>query len=150
MSEQARRSGALEKIRSCRKWARKEIRALLAIFFWLHAIGLTHLVKTRFAVKFSDPNTISEITLLSVIFFYSYLATNGWWSLFFDLAYVYLFPLWIALKYGWKVTKITLWRRVQKIVSSTLTVPTPIQPTNSQSPNAPEPPRLKDSIIRPF
>jgi hypothetical protein len=93
------------RIAAFRKFIRYKVRLLLALVFWIHAMGLTHLIRVRFIGGLPEARLISEISLLAIIFFYSYLAANGWWSLFFDLSYVYLFPLWIIAKYGWKLTK---------------------------------------------
>jgi hypothetical protein len=123
----------------------------VAVVFWLHAIGLTHVVRVRFGDALSRVGSISEIALLTLIFFYSYLASNGWWSLLFDVGYVYLFPLWMFAKYSWKLTKTTAQRASKVLPKSAIVIPPAVQePAKSNPGKAAESNQSRDSLARPF
>lgn len=92
---------------TARRKARSLIRTALAALFWLHAIGITHLANIKLNLGPRTKDFLSEVVLLSVIFFYSFLGSNGWWSLLGDLGYIYLWPFWLLAKHSWKFTKAT-------------------------------------------
>lgn len=92
---------------TARRKARSLIRTVLAALFWLHAIGITHLANIKLNLGPTTRDFLSEVVLLSVIFFYSFLGSNGWWSLLGDLGYIYLWPFWLVAKHSWKFTKAT-------------------------------------------
>lgn len=135
-----------------RKKTRSHIRVVLAIAFWVHAIGLTHLIRVRFGGNTPEASLVSEAILLAVIFFYSYLASNGWWSLFFDVGYIYLFPMWMAAKYGWKVTKLAavpVGRHLMQLANQASNPVTNSQP-KKEEPDKNNPAPRRASWVRPF
>lgn len=144
--------GVRGKLDGLRKFTRYKVRFVLAIAFWLHAIGVTHLIRVHFATQILRARLFSEVVLLATIFFYSYLASNGWWSLFFDLGYVYLFPLWLIAKYGWKLTRLTT-APVGRHLMKSAAFSAPVASTKESSPkepNKPAPSTSRDSLARPF
>lgn len=87
------------------KLVHKAARVSLAWLFWLHSLGITHLLRSVAYPKLLDRRLLLEVLLLAVILFYSLIAQYGWFSLVLDLMYIYVFPVWMILKYGWKMSK---------------------------------------------
>ena len=150
--EHSSESNLRNRLEALRKYIRYKVRFVLAIAFWIHAIGITHFIRIRFAGEIPEARVISEAIILVIIFFYSYLASNGWWSLFFDVGYVYAFPLWMVAKYGWKLTKHTAAPVGRHLLQSAATLnpaPSPAsQQANKVEDSSPAGPR--DSLARPF
>lgn len=149
--EQPTVSNQQNKLAQLRKITRQKVRLLVAIAFWLHAIGISHLIRARLSTNPTRLRVISESALLALIFFYSYLASNGWWSLFFDLGYVYLFPVWTFAKCAWKLTKLTAGKAGRQLMQCASIGELEAQKEEVQKkakPTAPTQPR--DTMARPF
>jgi hypothetical protein len=89
------------------KGMRGGARAGLACLFWLHALGISHLIRVHMDLSPSQRQQAIEWTAIGLIFTYSILAANGWWSLLFDLFYIYFYPVWLALRLFWHILKRT-------------------------------------------
>lgn len=87
---------------------RRTARGVLAWMFWLHAIGVTHLIRFHLSLTEVQRAEFIEGVLFAFIFTYSILAANGWWSLLFDLAYIIAYPAWVVIRLLWKLIKQTV------------------------------------------
>ncbi len=100
---------------------RQTARLFLAWMFWSHALGLTHLAGLKLGRAYDHRQQILEAILLAIIFFYSVLASNGWWSLFFDVFYIYVFPPWLLMRVLWKLIRKAASSKVFDVYRSSFT-----------------------------
>jgi hypothetical protein len=87
--------------------ARRTAREVLSWMFWLHAFGVSHLIRVHFYLSNAQRGEIVEVSLFAFIFTYSILAANGLWSLSFDLLYILAYPWWVFVRLLWRLIKHT-------------------------------------------
>lgn len=72
---------------------RRTIREVLALAFWIHAFYMFGLIRLPVPATPDFFRYIFNGLLILFIVNYSLFTDNGWWSVFFDLGYVYFLPL---------------------------------------------------------
>ena len=102
-------------------WPRKVIRETLALAFWMHAMYLTGLLTLPGIANPNLPRYAYNSVLLVFIVNYSLFSENGWWSVLFDLIYIYFLPFiyvgkvcqWIAKLSAKSFTSRVIWQNPQ-------------------------------------
>jgi len=72
---------------------RRTIREVLALAFWTHALYMFGLIRIPLPVTPDFLRYAFNGLLVLFIVNYSLFTDNGWWSVFFDLGYIYFLPL---------------------------------------------------------
>lgn len=131
---------ANEQTTSKRKVFRRVIRELLAIAFWTHALYVTQFIPLPHLPVPELPRYVFNTVLLIFIANYSLFSNNGWWSVAFDLVYVYSLPFIYTGRVAWFVAKSTYSTLKERTVIKPpqLIFPTPDTrpPANTPDPNA--------------
>jgi hypothetical protein len=85
---------------------RKIVREILAAAFWLHAAYVFCFIKiVPDAYVSSLPRYFYNFALVLFIFYYSFLSDSGWFSVAFDLGYIYFWPFTIMIRLFWISSK---------------------------------------------
>jgi len=119
--------------------ARRVIREVLALSFWAHAICFSGLLPVPRYVSPELPRYIFNSVLAVFIVNYSLFTDNGWWSVIFDLTYLYFLPfiyvgklLWfLMMRFHKSVKSKIIWQSPRLI---TVPVTHPISSTKAQTP----------------
>jgi len=85
---------------------RKVIRETVSVTFWFHALYLTNLHYLSGLRIGSFSTWTYNAALIAFIVYYSLFSKRGWWSVGFDLGYVYFWPFIVTIKLIWAVSKI--------------------------------------------
>jgi hypothetical protein len=72
---------------------RRTIREVMALAFWMHAFCMFGLIRLPFPATPDFLRYTFNGLLILFIVNYSLFTDNGWWSVFFDLGYIYSLPL---------------------------------------------------------
>jgi hypothetical protein len=83
--------------------ARKIIREVLSLAFWLHALNISGLLHLPVLGTPELPRYIYNSLLVVFIVNYSLFTDNGWWSVIFDLIYLYFLPFIYVGRFFWWV-----------------------------------------------
>ena len=92
---------------------RKVVREMLAFAFWFHALYVFHIIPIEhLGIASVSSLYIYNAALISFIFYYSYFSDSGWFSVAYDLFYIYFWPfvmafrcMWISSKSGYRFMK---------------------------------------------
>jgi hypothetical protein len=83
--------------------ARKIIREILGLAFWLHALYISGLISLPVLGPPELLRYIYNSLLVVFIVNYSLFTDNGWWSVIFDLIYIYFLPFIYVGRFSWWV-----------------------------------------------
>lgn len=134
----------LNRLRRGASPARRIIRELLALAFWTHAFFIFGVLPLPHP-EISEFSRYSLNILLAIfILNYSLFTDNGWWSVTFDLLFIYFLPFIYVKRLAWIFSKATLrrlrsqvkWQNPGLVVSPTVTA---VQPQTSTEPNVQKP-----------
>jgi hypothetical protein len=85
---------------------RKGIREMLSLAFWLHAAGLFgHLANLVPSTSLVYSRYVYNGSLIAFILYYSYLSDRGWFSVTYDLFYIYFWPFISVSRVCWLMSK---------------------------------------------
>jgi hypothetical protein len=107
----------LRTVKAIRKWLRqsgskpirKIARLIIAVIFWAHALLIFHAIP-----RFQLPSlhwaglTNWDAIVITVIAFYTVFGPSGWFSVLFDAAWIYAFPLLLLIRIGWTGGRLTV------------------------------------------
>ncbi|MBS1802776.1 MAG: hypothetical protein JST28_05385 [Acidobacteria bacterium] len=96
--------------KTSRLFVRRAIRESLGISIWLHAFYVTNLFPLPHLPQFAQPRYLVNAALTIFILNYSFFSDRGWWSVLFDLCYVYSLPFIYAGKILWLSSKFAFGR----------------------------------------
>lgn len=85
---------------------RKVIREILAFAFWFHALYVFHIIPIEYmGIVSLSSRYIYNAALIGFIFYYSYFSDSGWFSVAYDLFYIYFWPFVTAFRCMWILSK---------------------------------------------
>lgn len=130
---------------------RSVLRNVLAISFWLHGLFVSYLLPaSSHALAPFALRTIYNATLVTFILYYSWISQRGWFSVIYDLVWIYIWPLWVLFQLVKLASK-----GIYKFFK-THTIPSPVSRVTIATPQAPKPavltstaqgqPNLKEAI----
>jgi len=88
-----------------KRLTRKVIRELLALAFWAHALYVLQFLPLPQPPFPSLPRYLFNLLLCVFIINYSFFSSRGWWSVAFDLTYIYFLPFIYVGKLAWWITR---------------------------------------------
>jgi hypothetical protein len=95
---------------------RKSIREVMGLAFWLHAIYIFGLISYPHPIPHQFFRYLPNFLLLIFIINYSLFTDKGWWSVFFDLGYIYFLPVVFLARISRTVWKISFTAFKSKII----------------------------------